>query len=230
MTTVDRQMPEQDLRSHRIIRRPRTRHLVSLAAALSVVGGCTGSADPRPPAAASPTTSALETSAPSVAAACPSAPQNPAATQERLAVEGASIPVRAGWTIRSSSPGWVAFGPGASEFEGGNLIHATCVLTEAGLPTDLPDDIVGWLLQRKDLGAKVIEKLQVDGQPGQLVSIEAESLLWCTASSSSDCFVSNRAYGVFPTSKGVIVVEGFGQDTQATIANTRALATALKFG
>ncbi|MDC5696870.1 hypothetical protein OO014_06330 [Intrasporangium calvum] len=139
------------------------------------------------------------------------------------------MPMRAGWTVRAASPGWVSFGTPGSETEGGNLLRPTCVATAAGLPAPLPDDVVAWLLQRADLDADVVEDMQVDGRQGQLVTVGGDTLLWCTDPSSSGCFGSNRAYAVFPTPEGVIVVEGFGETPQRSIDNTRALAQTLTF-
>jgi hypothetical protein len=103
-------------------------------------------------------------------------------------------------------------------------------MTPEGLVEEVPADVVAWLLDRKDLDAKVVEELSVDGQRGVLVTVGQGHLLWCLGSSSADCFGSNRAYGVFPTSKGVVVVEGFGADERQVIDNTRSLASELDFG
>ena len=221
---------------------PRSRRRGIAAVSLVIFGlaACTsnsesdgGAATPEvasPSSAPSPTKAVEE---------CPSAPENPPAAQGRASVDGASLPLRDEWTMRDSSAGWVAFGPGTSETQGGNLFRVTCVQSEDGQFAEVPDGVVVWLRQRPDLGARVVEQLAVDGRQGALVVIAEPATIWCTAPSEMNCFGSGyvlgsktlpAAYGVFPMTGGVLVVEGFGESEQQIIRNTRSLAMDFGFG
>ena len=221
---------------------PRSRRRGIAAVSLVIFGlaACTSSSESdggaATPEVASPSSAPSPTEA---VEECPSAPENPPAAKGRASVDGASLPLRDEWTMRGSSAGWVAFGSGTSETQGGNLLRVTCVQSQDGQFAEVPDGVVGWLRQRPDLGARVVEQLAVDGRQGALVIIAERATVWCVAPSEMDCFGSGfalgsktlpSAYGVFPMTSGVLVVEGFGESEQQIIRNTRSLAMDLGFG